>query len=71
MHKGFWLGNLRERDHMVGAAVDGEIKIRLIWGSGMWSHERCRSGSGYGEVAGTCELSDKPSGSIKGTEFLE
>jgi hypothetical protein len=56
---------------MVGAAVDGEIKIRLIWGSGMWSHVRCRSGSGYGEVAGTCELSDKPSGSIKGTEFLE
>jgi len=28
-------------------------------------------GWGYGGVAGSCEVGDKPSGSIKGSEFLD
>jgi hypothetical protein len=34
-------------------------------------HRLDRSGSGYGQVAGSCEYGDKPSGSIKCGEFLE
>jgi hypothetical protein len=29
------------------------------------------SGSGYGEVAGSCECGDEPSGSIQCDEFLK
>jgi hypothetical protein len=29
------------------------------------------SGLGYGQVAGSCEHGDEPSGSIKGGEFLD
>jgi len=28
---GFWLGNLRERDHLEDAGVDGRIILRLIF----------------------------------------
>ena len=30
-----------------------------------------RSGSGYGQVAGSCECGDEPSGSIKYWKFLD
>ena len=31
----------------------------------MWGYELDRAGSGWRQVAGTCEYSDEPSGSIK------
>jgi hypothetical protein len=34
-------------------------------------HGLNQSGSGYGQVAGSCECGDEPSGSIKCGEFLE
>ena len=37
----------------------------------MWGYGLDRSGSGYGQVAGTCECGNEPSGSIKCGEFLD
>jgi len=68
---GFWLGNLRERDHWRDPDVDGRIILRWIFrkwegvvGTG-WSWLR------IGEVAGTCEYGNELSGSIKCGEFLD
>jgi hypothetical protein len=36
-----------------------------------WGHRLDLSGSGYGQVAGSCECGDEPSSSIKCGEFLE
>jgi len=41
MHKGFWLGNLRERDHLEDKGVDGRIILRMDlqevgWGGMDW-----------------------------------
>ena len=30
VHTGFWWGNLRERDHLKDAGVDGRITLRWI-----------------------------------------
>jgi hypothetical protein len=32
VHIGFWLGNLRERDHFEDPGVDGKIILRWIFG---------------------------------------
>ena len=36
----------------------------------MWEHGLDQSGSGWGQVAGTCECGNELSGCIKGGEFL-
>jgi hypothetical protein len=41
-YTGFWWGNLRKRDHLGDAGVDG----RIISGSGMWGYGLDRAGSG-------------------------
>jgi hypothetical protein len=46
--------------------VDGKIKLGNS-GSGTWGHELGRSG----QVSGTCECGNEPSGSIKCGEILE
>jgi hypothetical protein len=43
-YTGFWWGNLRERDHLKDAGVDGKLLLRWIfrkWGPGL-----DRAGSG-------------------------
>jgi len=38
VYRGFWYGNLRERDHLEETGVDGKIILKLIfrkWGDGM------------------------------------
>ena len=49
---------------------EDNIKMDLqevgCWGCGLG-----RAGSGYGQVAGTCECSNEPLGSIKCGEFLD
>ena len=37
----------------------------------MWGCGLDRAGSGYGQVVGTCERGNEPSGSIKCGEFLD
>jgi len=37
----------------------------------MWDYGVDETGSGYGQVAGTCECGNEPSGSIKCREFLD
>ena len=37
----------------------------------MWGHGLDQSGSGQGQVAGTCECGNEPSGSIRCGEFLD
>jgi len=40
-------------------------------GSEMWRYGVDRAGSGYGQVAGTYECDNEPSGSIKCRKFLD
>ena len=54
-HKGFCWGNLRERDQLEDPDLDGR---------------KDESSSGQGQVAGTCECGNEPSGYIKYEEFL-
>ena len=37
----------------------------------MWGYGLDRSGSGQGQVAGTCECGNEPSGSTNAEEFLD
>jgi hypothetical protein len=40
MYKGFWWGNLRERDHLEDAGVDGRIILSWVfkkWDVGTWT----------------------------------
>ena len=48
-----------------------EDNVRWIAGSGMWGCGLDRAGSGQGQVAGTCECGNEPSGSMKCGEFLD
>jgi len=66
---GFWWRNLRERDRLGDPGIDGRIILRWIfwkWKVGVWTG---RADSGQGQVAGTCECGNEPSGSIKCGEF--
>jgi len=53
-YTGFWLGNLRERDHLGDPRVDGRIILRWIsrkWDVGVWTGSRwLRIGIGGGHV---------------------
>ena len=70
MCTGFYWGNLRERDHWGDLDVDGRIVLRWIFGK--WEGWRLDGvGSGWGQMAGTCEYGNELSGSIKCGEFLD
>jgi len=53
VYKGFWLGNLRERDHLEDPRVDGNIILRwtfrkwdvTVWTGSMWL--RIETGNGH------------------------
>jgi len=68
---GFWWGNLKETDHLGNPGVDGRIIVRWIfrkWDVGVWT------GSSWlrkGQVAGTFECGNEPSGYVKCGEFLD
>jgi hypothetical protein len=64
MCTGFWKGNLRERDHWGDPDGDGRIILRWIFRK--WEGV----GSRWGQVAGTCEYGEEPSGSKNAGNFL-
>ena len=42
-YRGFWWGNLRERDHLGDLGIDERIILRLIfkkWDVGLWTGSR-------------------------------
>ena len=70
-YTGFWWGILRERDYLGDPWVDGRIKLRWILRKWDVGYGLDRAGSGQGQVAGTGECCNEPSGSIKCGEFLD
>jgi len=68
---GFWWGNLKGRDRLGEPFVDGRTILKWIFRSGMWVYGLDRAGSGYGQLEGTCECGNEPSGCIKCGEFLD
>jgi len=70
-YTGFWWGNLRERDHLEDPGLCERIILRWIfrkwdvvtWTGSIWFRT--------GQVAGTCECGNEPSGSIKCGECLD
>ena len=71
MYTWFSWGNLRDRDHLEDPGVDGRIILRWIFRKWDVKNGLDRSGSGEGQVAGTCECGNEPSGSINCGEFLD
>jgi hypothetical protein len=60
-----------EKDHLGDPGVDGRIILRWIFRWWDVGYGLDRSGSGQGQVVGTCECGNEPSGSIKCGEFLD
>ena len=63
---GVFVGNLRQRDHLEDFDINEWILLK--WDGG---HALDWSGSGYGQMADSCECGDEPLGSIKCWEFLD
>jgi hypothetical protein len=61
---GFWWGKLSERYYL-----EGRIILRWIFRSWDVGSALDQAGSGQGQVEGTCECNNEPSGFIK-WEFL-
>jgi hypothetical protein len=64
--------NLREGDHVEYPGIRWEVNIKMYlqpiwWGGGYFLDW---SGSGQGQVLGTCKCDNEPSGSIKCLAFL-
>ena len=64
------LGNPNGKDHFQDSSIDGQIILRWSLRIGILGHGLDRSGSGWGQVVGTCDCGNEPSGSINSGEFL-
>jgi hypothetical protein len=69
-YTGFWWGYLMDRDHLGDPGVNWRIILRWIFRKLGVGYGLDRGGSGYRQLAGTCECGNEPSGSIKCGEFL-
>jgi hypothetical protein len=71
VHTGFWWVNLREKDHLKNLGGDGRIILNVMskkWDKG---YGLDLYGSGWAQVAGSCECGNEPPSSIKCGEFLD
>jgi hypothetical protein len=70
VHTGFWWGDLGEDDPLADPDVDGKIILNWIFKKwdGAWTG---LSWLRIGQVAGCCECSNEPPGSINCGEFLD
>jgi hypothetical protein len=71
MRTQFCSGRLKGRNHLKDLGIDGMIILKCIFGKLSLECGLNSSGSGYGPVASSCKHCSKPSGSIKGGEFLD
>ena len=71
MCAGFWRGNLKERDHLEDPGVDGRIILRWIFRNWDGGNGLDWSDWGQGQVAGSCDCGNEPSGYIKCGEFVD
>jgi len=71
VYTGFWWRDLRDRDHLEDPSANWMTILSWIFRKWIWRHGLDRAGSGYGQVTGTCESGNDPSGSIKCGEFLD
>jgi len=62
---------VRKRGHVGDPDVDGRIILRLSFRKWDVGCGLDRTGSGQGQVAGTCESGNEHSGSIKCGDFLD
>ena len=53
-------GKPEEKNHLYDPGKNGGIILRWIFKSGLWGHGLDQSGSGLGQVAGTCECDNEP-----------
>jgi hypothetical protein len=68
-YTGFWWQSLKERDHLEDPSINRRIILRWIFReAGVWAG---LSWLRIEQVAGICECSNEPSGSIKCGEFLD
>ena len=68
----FWWETLKEKDYLQDVGVDGRIIFKIhLKESGEEGREMDWSGLGQGQVAGSCEHGDGPSGTIKSAGCFE
>jgi hypothetical protein len=65
------VGNLREGDHLEDPGIDGRIILKCVLANWVGGHRLDRSGSGHGQVEGSCECGNELLGSTECREFLE
>jgi hypothetical protein len=67
----FSLENLKGRGHLENPGVGKKVVLKWVLGKwGGWC-EMATSGSGQGQMPGTCEHNNEYLGFIKGREFLD
>jgi hypothetical protein len=64
------VGKPDEKDNLEDSGVNGRIILRWIF-SGIWGHGLDQSGSGEGQVAGTCECGNEAWDFIICGEFFD
>jgi hypothetical protein len=71
IYAGFWLEDLKERDHSEDMFIDRRIVLKWILSSRTGQNGLDSCGSGQRQVADPCVHGHAPSGSIKCREFLD
>ena len=64
-----WWWNLKERGHLENLDVDGRIILKCLLRIWVGRHGRDWSGSGYWQLACSCECGHEPLGSVKRQEI--